>query len=150
MIPVGLLLKRRKHRNYRFNFRAARDRKCRIFPEPSPQTLLRTQRWTLLFYVRLLRNAAPPHAKRTTLLLHFQTPIQTTSIQPPQKASTTPWILTVCWGRPSTAWEGNLFSGTCCLSQRGTSDTSRWFLAPLMTRLPEVLHSVKEYIRISL
>lgn len=81
---------------------------------------------------------------------HFQTPIRTTLIQPPQRASTTPWISTACWGRPSAAWEGNQFSGTCRLSQRGTSDTSLLFLAPLTTRLPEVLHSVVEYKRISL
>lgn len=49
---------------------------------------------------------------------HFQIPTQTTLIPPPPKASTTPWILTACWWRPSAAWEGNQFSGPpiphCC------------------------------------
>ncbi len=94
-----------------------------------------------LFYVHIQRNPSlfnPDHNPTC----RFQTPIRTTLIQPPQKASMTPWILTACWGRRSAAWEGNQFSGTCCLSQRGTSDTSLLFLAPLTTRLPEVLHSM--------
>lgn len=40
-------------------------------------------------------------------IFSFQIPILTTLIQPPLKASTTPWILTACCERPSIAWEGN-------------------------------------------
>lgn len=39
------------------------------------------------------------------------TPIQTTLIRLLRRASMTPWILTVCWKRPSAAWEGNQLSG---------------------------------------
>lgn len=57
-------------------------------------------------------------ALTTVVCSHFQIPTQTTLIPPPPKASTTPWILTACWWRPSAAWEGNKFSGPpiphCC------------------------------------
>lgn len=81
----------------------------------------------------------------------FQTPIRTTLIPPPPKASTTPWILTACWGRPSAAWEGNQFSGTCLSVTRGTSDTSLLFSR---SSEDETTRSftlyVIEYIRLSL
>lgn len=52
-------------------------------------------------------------------IFSFQIPILTTLIQPPLKASTTPWILTACCERPSIAWEGNEHHCTGWLQREG-------------------------------
>ena len=94
---------------------------------------------------RLVQHTHLPAA----IFFSSQTPIRTTLIQPPLKASTTPWILTACWGRPSAAWEGNKFCGfLLSVYKEGLLLTSitvshSFFLC---WRLPEVLHSISESI----
>lgn len=63
------------------------------------------------------RGHFPQMFKRA--IFSFQIPILMTLIQPPLKASTTPWILTACCERPSIAWEGNEHHCTGWLQTEG-------------------------------